>query len=72
MLCDDAIEAFVERGVTVEADGVCDAVLDPHEDDVTGVQPRPCRERDVPSWKAAHGCAPDGDPPCDRVSREDP
>ena len=72
MLCDDAIEVFVERCVTVEADGVCDAVLDPHEHDVTRVECRPCRERDVASWKAAHGCAPDGDTVCDRVSREDP
>ena len=38
VLCDDAIEVFVERCVTVEADGVCDAVLNPHERDVTGVE----------------------------------
>ena len=44
MLCDEEVEALVERRVAVETDGVGHAVLAPDEDDVARVEARPLWE----------------------------
>jgi hypothetical protein len=65
VLRDDVVEAFVERRVAVETDGVRHAGRMPHQDHVTRVEVRTVRELEecpgVAAWwyPAADACVSD-------------